>query len=303
MPPAAPYRSSPAPALRSPAGAAGHFTRRRFLQVTGFSAAALAFYAGEYARHDLEISHIPMVLRNLPDAFHNFRIVQLSDIHYEEFTEPIYLRRIIADINALAPDLVLITGDFITHGPPRIVPEHSIYTCAQELRAIQCPQRLGILGNHDCTVGAAFITRVLHDHDQPVLNNRYVPIERDGQRLWIAGVLDPSTSHPKLDLAIPPKPDGPVILMAHAPDFADDVVAHPTGHLVDYMLSGHSHGGQVRLPLVGALALPPMGRKYIMGHFQFGDTQLYVNRGVGSVGVPFRFNCRPELTVFTLQRA
>jgi len=69
------------------------------------------------------------------------------------------------------------------------------------------------------------------------------------------------------------------------------------------MLAGHTHGGQVRLPFLGALVLPPMGKNYAEGHFQIGHMQLYVNRGIGTVGVPFRLNCPPEITIFTLQSA
>jgi predicted MPP superfamily phosphohydrolase len=91
--------------------------------------------------------------------------------------------------------------------------------------------------------------------------------------------------------------------MAHEPDYADVIVQHPRGSLVDLVLAGHTHGGQVRLPGLGALILPPMGQKYVHGHFQFNKMQLYVNRGLGTVGLPFRLNCPPEITVITLQSA
>lgn len=291
---------------RSPNLAPGpsHLTRRRFLQTAGLSAAALGFYSCEFARHDLEITHIPLAIRRLPDPFHGFRIVQVSDIHLDDYTEPIFLRHALRAVNALNPDLVLITGDFITHGPPRHVPEQGIYTCAEALKAITCPQRIGCLGNHDSAVGADFIAGVLRENGTPILINQNLPIERDGKRLWIAGVEDPTTSYPDLAKAIPQFPDGPVVLLAHAPDYADHVAHNPYGRLVDLMLSGHSHGGQVRLPFVGPLVLPPLGRKYIQGHFHIGaNLQLYVNRGLGSVGLPFRLNCRPEITAFTLQNA
>jgi hypothetical protein len=108
---------------------------------------------------------------------------------------------------------------------------------------------------------------------------------------------------PDLDLAIPRQPDGPVLLMCHAPDYVDGFLAHPRGRLVDVMLAGHSHGGQVCLPFVGALSLPEGGKKYVAGLYRFNRLQLYVNRGIGTVGVPFRLNCPPEITLFTLQRA
>ena len=91
--------------------------------------------------------------------------------------------------------------------------------------------------------------------------------------------------------------------MCHAPDYADDLLAHPAGMSVDLMLSGHTHGGQIRLPLVGALQLPDMGKKYVEGWFKLGRMQLYVNRGIGTVGVPFRLDCPPEISLFTLRTA
>ena len=89
--------------------------------------------------------------------------------------------------------------------------------------------------------------------------------------------------------------------MAHEPDYADRVRLHPRAPLIDLMLSGHTHGGQVRLPLIGPLVLPPQGRKYVHGAFQLGNMQLYVNRGIGTVGMPFRLNCPSEITEFTLR--
>ena len=91
--------------------------------------------------------------------------------------------------------------------------------------------------------------------------------------------------------------------MVHEPDFADYVVRHPRFPLIDLMLSGHSHGGQIQLPIVGPLVLPPMGRKYFEGGYRFGHMQLYVNRGLGTVGLPLRLNCPPEITHITLTRA
>ena len=243
-------------------------------------------------------------IANLPTPFHGFRIVQLSDIHLDEYTEPFFLEHIVHHVNALAPDLVLLTGDFITHGslhlhlqPPRRLP------LRRNPQHPHRPQRYAILGNHDVAVSAPLVIAALSTHGIPILVNQHVPIERSGARIWLCGVDDPGTSHPNLDLAIPAKPDGPVILMAHEPDYADTVVPHPRGPLVDLMLSGHSHGGQVRLPFFGPLVLPPMGRSTSEATSSFDQMQLYVNRGIGTVGLPFRLNCPPEITVLTLQPA
>jgi predicted MPP superfamily phosphohydrolase len=279
-------------------------TRRNFLIGSGAAAAGLALYSGEIARHELEIVNRPIAINNLPAPFHGYRIVQLSDIHLDEYTEPFFLERIVKNVNTLAPDLVLLTGDFITHGSLTFVAGgHAIRRCAEILTTLTAPLRYAILGNHDVAFNAATVVNALNAHGTPVLVNQYLPIERNGARLWLCGVDDPGTSYPNLDLTIPEKPDGPVILMAHEPDYADEVVAYPRGRLVDLMLSGHSHGGQVRLPFLGPLVLPPMAERYPEGHYRFNQMQLYVNRGIGTVGLPFRLNCPPEITVLTLQPA
>ncbi len=278
------------------------FTRRNFLIGTGVTAAGLAFYSGEISRHEIDIVHRPIAITNLPAPFHGYRIVQLSDIHLDEYTEPFFLERIVRHVNTLAPDLVLLTGDFITHGSLTFIAgSHALRRCSEILTTITAPLRYAVLGNHDVNFDAPEVVRALTAQGTPVLVNQHLPVERKGARIWLCGVDDPGTSTPNLDLAIPAKPDGPVILMAHEPDYADSVIAHPRGHLVDLMLSGHSHGGQVRLPFLGPLILPPMGLKYPEGHYWFDQMQLYVNRGLGTVGLPFRLNCPPEITVVTLQ--
>jgi predicted MPP superfamily phosphohydrolase len=280
------------------------FTRRSFLIGTGVTAAGLALYSGEIARHELDIVERPIAINNLPTSFHGYRIVQLSDIHLDEYTEPFFLEHIVKRVNAIAPDLVLLTGDFITHGSLTFVAGgHALHRCAEIFTTLTAPLRYAVLGNHDVAFSAAMVTQALTTHGTPVLVNQYLPVERNGDRLWLCGVDDPGTGHPNLDLAIPPKPDGPVLLMAHAPDYADDVLAHPRGPLVDFMLGGHSHGGQIKLPFFGPLILPPMAEKYSEGLYLFKRMQLYVNRGIGTVGLPFRLNCPPEITVFTLNPA
>jgi hypothetical protein len=175
--------------------------------------------------------------------------------------------------------------------------------CAEALRELACPLRFAVMGNHDSFLGPPLIRAGLATASIPLLFNQHVAIERNGQRLWVAGIADPISNVPNLGLAVPANPDGPVLLLCHAPDYADNVLAHPRGSLVDLMLSGHSHGGQVRLPIIGALHRVDGGRKYIHGLFRLGRMQLYVNRGIGTVGLPFRLNCPPEITLFTLKNS
>jgi predicted MPP superfamily phosphohydrolase len=288
------------PAPGEPAG----LTRRHFLLGSAAAAAGLAFYSCEVARHEVSIVAHTIAIANLTEAFQNYRVVQISDIHFDEYTEPAFLARIVDRVNALDPDLLLLTGDFISYGPLPLSFAHSaLYQCAGLLRALTCPSRFAVLGNHDTAIGAPIIRDALLHASIPLLVNRYVSIERGTQRLWLSGVDDPASSHPDLHLAIPAKPDGPVLLMCHAPDYADHVANHSRGHLVDLMLSGHSHGGQIRMPLLGPIVLPPWGKKYPEGLYRFDRLQLYVNRGIGTVGIPFRLNCPPEITLFTLKNS
>jgi predicted MPP superfamily phosphohydrolase len=279
-------------------------SRRRFVLGSAATAAGLALYAGEIARHELSIVTRTIAVRNLPDAFRGLRIAQISDIHFDEYTEPYFVRRVVAEVNALAPDLVLLTGDFISIGPRSAsFAVGALHRCAEILEGIACPQRFAVMGNHDSLLGVPIVRPILAEAGIPSLVNEHVPIERAGQRLWLCGVRDPVEDLPDLDLAIPAAPDGPVLLLCHAPDFADKVLAHPRGRLVDLMVAGHSHGGQVRFPLVGALHTPEGGSKYVEGFFRLGRMQLYVNRGIGTVSLPFRLNCPPEITLFTLVSA
>ena len=281
-------------------------TRRSFLLRSSLAAAGgLALYSAEFARHELSIVTQNLALANLPAAFHGFRIAQISDIHFDEYTEPFFVRRVVEQVNSLAPDLLLLTGDYISNTPlPRRFADYAMHQCADVLRGLTCPQRFAVLGNHDEVLGAAIIRPILASASIPLLVNQYQPIERGGQRFWLAGVADPISGHPNLELAIPARPDGPVLLMCHAPDYADGFLAQPRGHLIDVMFSGHSHGGQVRVPFLGPIILPFGGKKYVTGLYRFdrmrGGLQLYVNRGIGAVGVPFRLNCPPEITLFTL---
>lgn len=281
-------------------------TRRQFLCVSAVAAGSgLVAYSGFWDRHNLELREQTIRLRRLPEAFHGLRIAQISDIHYDEFTEPYFVREVVRRINALNPDIVLLTGDFVTNGPlsHRIRGQLS-YPCAEILGGIQCPHRFASLGNHDFLVGCQIVVDSLKIHGIPTLVNSYLPFERDGSRLWFAGIRSSLEDVPDLDAAVPRQatPREPIILLAHEPDYALHVAKHGG---VDLMLSGHTHGGQVHLPFLGTprYMLPEGGRRFIHGHFDIGPLQLYVNRGIGTVKLPVRFLCPPELTLFTLQPA
>ena len=249
---------------------------------------------------------IEVHLSRLADAWDGFRIVQLSDLHYDDYFSVVPLRKAVEIVNGLQPDLVVLTGDFVTslrakpHSPAASRAAKAIEPCARLLVQIRAGSgMLAALGNHDVDTDAGYIIAVLESYGISVLRNRSVPLERDGKRLWFAGVDDVLNGKPKLDLALKGIPaDDPVVLLAHEPDWADYVANHP----VDLHLAGHSHGGQIRLPILGAPYLPQMARKYPWGLRQIGRLMLYTNAGIGTIAIPMRLNCPPEVTLITLRK-
>ena len=282
-------------------------TRRKVLQLGVAGVAGMALYSGELARHELEVVQLTVKLANLPDAFHGFRIVQISDLHFHEYTETFFLRAVLRRVNALRPDAVLLTGDFISNARDHTYPIAQAHICGDILKMLECPIRYGVLGNHDAAMGETEIHHALVSNGTPILLNKSVPIERGSSRIWLGGLRDTLASYPEPELAIPSKirnPKEPVLLMIHEPDYIDELMKYPSSQSVGLVLSGHSHGGQVRLPFLPPLkaVLPPGGKKYVEGLFRVGNTQLYVNRGIGTTEVPFRLNCPPEITVLTLEQ-
>lgn len=280
-------------------------TRRQFLSLSALAAGgSVVAYSTFWDRHYLEIIERTIRLRHLPEAFRGLRIVQVSDIHYDQFSEPYFVREMVRRVNALTPDIVVLTGDFVTNEfLPRRVGARLSYPCGEVLSGIQCPHRFASLGNHDTLVGWPVVVDALKVHGIPTLVDSYVPFERDGSRLWFAGLRSSLEDTPDLGKALPSAlPTEPVILLAHEPDFALEVVKR---RRVDLMLSGHTHGGQIRLPFVGTprFALAKGGRRFVHGHFNVGPMQLYVNRGIGTVKIPVRVLCPPEITLITLQPA
>jgi uncharacterized protein len=281
-------------------------TRRRFLTAGACAAAGAAIYSSEIERHWIEISRHDVFVPGLHAAFEGLRVAQLSDIHLDEFTEPAFLHGAVIRINGLDPDVVFLTGDFVTASPiSKRTFKDAAWQCAKILNQLKCPLRYACLGNHDLLAGKKKVTAALAAGSITVVNNSYLPIERGGGRFWLSAVEDPLEGHPDPEAAIPPSirnlPNEPVILLCHGPDYADNLLAQSAGQAVSLMLSGHTHGGQVCLPFVGPLALPPFGKKYIAGWFQLGKLQLHVNRGIGTVGVPLRFDCPPEISFITLR--
>lgn len=283
------------------------FTRRSFLGLAASSLSGVALYSAGFARRELSVESHTVRLPRLPDEFRGMRVAQISDFHYYEFTETSFLREVVDRVNSLKPDLVVLTGDFVTYGPLRWPSEdaHKRFAlrhmpeCASILDGIECPLRYATLGNHDMMVGGRYVYGDLVNQNLPVLRNSAVPLERNGQRIWLAGLGSACAHDADPGRAIPASALGDketVIVLAHEPDILPEIAKYG----VDLMLSGHTHGGQVRVPFLPPAFLPEYGKHYLAGWFRYGATQLYVNRGIGTIGLPFRLNCPPEITLLTL---
>jgi predicted MPP superfamily phosphohydrolase len=280
-------------------------TRRSLVRRAGFVATAIVLSAGSgalsTALDEPVIEYVDIRMPRLPQAFDGFRIVQLSDFHYDPFFDDSIIRSAVAKTNELKPDLVVLTGDYVTHHKlyGREQAAHGAEPCGRLLQGIR--SRLGtfaVLGNHDVMTDPNFVTATLERNGVRVLRNVALPFEQERTRIWLAGVDDVLEKHNDLDQTLKNIPSGDsTIVLVHEPDYADVV----SRRHVDLELSGHSHGGQVRLPFIGAPYLPPLARKYPWGLRKVRNLLLYTNRGLGTIGVPLRLNCPPEITVVTLR--
>jgi uncharacterized protein len=282
-------------------------TRRQFLYTGAAAAAGIAALGtdGYLESYRLQLKKVEIPLRRLPHQFDGFTIVQLSDFHYEEEFSAIPIGRSVELVNSLHPDLVVFTGDFVTAPMFRfgrhaaLVAANAVFPCAAVLSGIKA--RMGsfaILGNHDVYSNPALVASGLQSHEISLLRNSCAPIERDGARFWLAGIDDALEGQPDLGLAIKKIPAGePIILLAHEPDFADEAALTP----VDLQLSGHSHGGQIWIPGIGAPWLPSLARNYPRGLYKIENMVLYTNIGIGTIRAPIRINCVPEVTHITLR--
>lgn len=244
-----------------------------------------------------------IALRRWPSRLDGFTVVLLSDFHYDPYFSIHPLRSAIHMVNSLRPALIVLTGDFVSApfvGKPA-TGAAAAEPCAQLLRQMQAPYGLwAVLGNHDAYTDPDRVTSALRDEGIHVLVNQSLPIESNGARFWLAGVDDVLDGTADLDATLHAVPlDEATILLVHEPDYADYAVRYA----VDLQLSGHSHGGQVRVPFVRPLYLPELARKYIWGSYEIGGLTLYTNPGLGTVGLPVRWNCPPEITLLTLRRS
>ena len=240
----------------------------------------------------IEIVQVPVTLPHLSAELEGYRIVQITDVHADRWMTRDRIAQIAEQMNQQHPDLMVLTGDYVTNNPETYAAALSGFEGLKATDGV-----LAVLGNHDQWSNPQIIKAALEQSGIQVLKNEVITIDHKGGTLQIAGVGDVwSGEH---DLAkVLQQLSGPsaAIMLAHEPDFADETAA--TGKF-DLQLSGHSHGGQVKIPFLKRVT-PELGHKYPIGQYQVGDLIQYTSRGVGVSGIHVRFNCRPEITVITL---
>jgi predicted MPP superfamily phosphohydrolase len=202
---------------------------------------------------------------------------------------------IVAQVNALAPDLVVLLGDYVSlmrlstsHVPPKAT--------AAVLARLQAPLGVhAVLGNQDWWLDGRYLRRLLEDAGIKVYENEARQIETAaGERLWIAGLADLSSRRADLPGTLAQVTDAaPVILLSHSPDVFPEVPER-----VALTLAGHTHGGQINLPFLGRLFVPSrFGQRYAYGHIIEGGRQMFVSSGIGNAIVPARYGVPPEIVL------
>lgn len=287
--------------------------RRKALWRLGLTALAgrVGAYAASFDSQLPVVERVEVPLANLPEDLEGLTIVQLSDLHWGPFVGQAQVRRAVDVALGLEADLVVLTGDYVSRST------HYDPSWARELGRLRAPLGVyAVLGNHDVWVDADAVAGDLDRVGVTVLRDTRLGLSVRGGRLWLLGIEDIGLTcgllrsrfsdfqarqqevKETLDALLTGLPaDGLRVLLVHNPDF----VAMLPQERLDLVLCGHTHGGQVRLPLLGAPLVPLcLGRGYLAGLIRHGSTWVYVNRGIGVGWLPLRLNCRPEVTYLRL---
>ncbi len=229
-------------------------------------------------------------LHGLPSELDGLRAVQLTDLHRSHLTSDSVLKRAVAVAMECNPDIIFLTGDYVTASPADVDP------CGHILAPLKASMGVfAVLGNHDYTTSASLVTTMLEKHDIKVLVNENVRL-RGG--LVIAGLEDDRYGKPDVARTLHGvKRDEAVVILAHNPIHVEKFADRPC-----LVLSGHTHGGQIHLPILTQREMRRIGAgRYRAGWYTAGKAAVYVNYGLGQVGLPVRFLCKPEVSLFTLR--
>jgi predicted MPP superfamily phosphohydrolase len=240
----------------------------------------------------LTIERHAIALKRLPHELDGLRIVHLSDIHHSPFTGSQQIERAIETVNSLEPDIIALTGDYISHDTAYAAP------CAELLGRLRARHGVyAVLGNHDHWTDAALITDLFRAEGIRMLVNEGMRFELNGASFWLAGVDDTMVGMEDLPLALAgSRADEMKLLLAHNP-----IILRRAARVgVDLVLSGHTHGGQVTWRSEKSASGRPR-RRILRGLGRRGQTQIYVTRGLGTVVLPIRYGCPPEISLLELR--
>jgi len=276
-------------------------SRRKFLlrgsgAVAGAVVATSGYLALNNEAEQPVIERVPIPIKELAPALEGFTIAVLADFHLYPLTQLDLIDRSVAMANGLNPDLTVLLGDYVWREV------EAVFDLAPALANLNARQGVfAIMGNHDLWTDNTIIKAALDEVGLPWLINEGLTLTAGRSPLYLAGLDDGWSGQPDLAAALDGRPvDAPVLLLLHEPDLADD---YSLDGRISLQLSGHSHGGQIRLPGVGAIVTPYLSWKYDYGLYRVNDMALYVNRGIGVTNEPVRFNCPPEITEITLVSA
>ena len=245
-------------------------------------------------------------IKDLPDAFNDYRIVQVSDLHNNLYGhDQSYL---IAKIREAKPDVIVITGDLLDRNTRKVENATKFVKGAVEIAPV-----FYVTGNHESVAGKEYIELMigLKKAGAVILENKAFELKSGEEKICLAGINDPAFDYTASDADVVDREikevlsqtgkERPVILLSHRPELID--IYSKNG--IDLVLTGHAHGGQVRIPFFGPVYAPSQGfrPKYTSGLYSEGNTQMYVSRGMGNGLAPLRFNDGPELAVLILEKS
>jgi len=257
---------------------------RLFVNITGLHGEA----------RTLSVSKNTVEPAQLPAAFEGLKIAFLTDLHCSAMTPPSFLEQVVDTTLQLKPDLILLGGDYVSDG------DEYVDEVTRILSRLAAPLGVyGVLGNHDFYTDTPRMSAALKHAGIVELNNSGHWLKRGTSRLRVAGVGDLWEDVQDLSAALgDAQAQDTVILLSHNPDYAMEI----QDSRVDLVLSGHTHGGQINLPRIGAVfSNSRYAKRLVSGFVPLNNFQLYVSRGLGTVMIPFRLNCPPEITLLTLR--
>jgi predicted MPP superfamily phosphohydrolase len=280
-------------------------SRRVFLRRGMYGLTAASFGSAAYGvlseQSSMNFTRQRVVIPSLPPEFEGFTIGMISDVHAGAFMSKADMDRYASTLNDLHADMIVIPGDFVNG----MVSE--VYPLTESFSALRAPHGVfGVMGNHEYyTQDPERVAREIDECGVKMLRNDHVVIRKGSGVLTLFGVDDAGRPERALAMMETARGNVPVtgasVLLCHRPYFLEQAASQD----FDLVLSGHTHGGQIVLGRVGRLSLTPaqLVSPYVWGLYREGGTQMFVSRGIGTVGIPMRINCPPEVVVLTLARS